>query len=103
MITLTPGAAQQIRRAADEAEGPAILRVAARRAAGGEIDYGLGFDEWRTGDLRVVCEGVFVVVAPQSRELLEGVTIDYVELEPGQFRFIFSAPSQEASAPLEQP
>jgi iron-sulfur cluster assembly protein len=62
----------------------------------------MSIDEWRTGDVRVVCEGVFVVIAPASRELLEGVTVDYVELEPGDFRFIFSAP-QAARVPTEQP
>lgn len=95
MITLTPGAAEQIRRAAGEAQGPVILRVAARSLADGAIDYGIGFDEWRSGDLRVVSEGVFLVVAPSSRPLLEGVTIDYVEMAPGDFRFIFSAAAVE--------
>ena len=94
-MIITPKAAEQIRRVAAAAEGPAILRVAARRMPDGAIDYGMGFDEWRSGDLRVVSEGVFVVVAPSSRDLLEDVTLDYVEMAPGDFRFIFSAPAEQ--------
>jgi iron-sulfur cluster assembly protein len=101
MITLTPGAAEQIRRAAAEAGEGAILRVAARREADGSIEYGMGFDEWRAGDLRIVCEGVALVVAPPSRELVKGATIDYVEIAPGDFRFIFAA-SGDASAPQDE-
>ena len=98
MIKLTPQAAEQIRRAAGEAGGPAILRVAAQAMADGSVDYGMGFDEWRSGDLRVVSEGVFLVVAQSSRKLLEDVTLDYVEMSPGEFRFIFSAPASEEQA-----
>jgi iron-sulfur cluster assembly protein len=102
MITLTPGAAAEIRRAAARAKEAAVLRVAARRLADGRIDYGMGFDEWRTGDIRVLCEGVAVVIAPPSRELLAGVVLDYVEIAPGDSRFVFAAPGQEAE-PLRRP
>jgi iron-sulfur cluster assembly protein len=95
MITITPEAAEQIRRAAAEADEGAILRVAARREADGTIDFGMGFDEWRSGDLRILCEGVAVVVAPPSRELVKGVTIDYAEIAPGEFRFLFAAKGGE--------
>lgn len=98
MITITPGAAEQIRRAAAGAEAGAMLRVAARRAPDGSIDYGMGFDEWRDGDIRVLCEGVAVVIAAPSRLLLKGVTIDYVEVAPGDLRFIFAASGEPATA-----
>lgn len=97
MMTITPQAAEQIRRAAAEADEGAMLRVAARRFGDGTIDYGMGFDEWRSGDLRILCEGVAVVVAPPSRELLNGVIIDYAEIAPGEFRFIFAAGAGEAA------
>ena len=97
MITLTPAAAEQIRRAASEVDGLATLRVAAKRLGDGSVDYGMGFDEWRDGDLRIVCEGVALVVAPPSRELTKGLTIDYVEVEPGDFRFIFAAKEGEGT------
>lgn len=96
MITLTPAAAEQIRRAAAHAKDVSVLRVAARQLDDGRIDYGMGFDEWRTGDIRVLCEGVAVVIAPPSRELLNGVVLDYVEIAPGDLRFVFAAPGREA-------
>ena len=102
MITLTPAAARQVLRAAGAAHGAVVLRVAARRLADGSIDYGMGFDEWRSGDVRVVCEGVAVVIAPPSRELLEGIVLDYAEIAPGDERFVFVAPGREAQ-PLRRP
>lgn len=98
MITITPGAAEQIRRAAADADAGAVLRVAARRVADGSIDFGMGFDEWRDGDIRVLCEGVAVVVAAPSRELVKGITIDFVEIAPGEHRFIFAAKGEPQAA-----
>ena len=95
MITLTPAAAEQVRAASAREQEAAILRVAARELADGRVDYGMGFDEWRSGDVRVLCEGVAVVVAPASRELLDGVILDYVEVAPGDRRFVFMAPRSE--------
>jgi iron-sulfur cluster assembly protein len=95
MLTITEEAALQIRRAAEGEGEDATLRVAARRVEDGSIDYGLGFDRTRPGDTRVPFQGVVVVVAPGSRELLEGTTIDYVEMAPGDYRFIFAARATE--------
>ena len=102
MITITPGAAEQIRRAAAEAGEGSILRVAARRVEDGSIDYGMGFDEWRSGDLRILCEGIALVVALPSRELVGGMTIDYVEIAPGEFRFIFAVDGGDGAAQAER-
>lgn len=104
MITLTPQAAQQIRVAAREGhmEGMA-LRLAAKRNSDGSIHYGMGFDDvGREEDLRFTSEGIDVVVAPVSIDLLSGTTIDYVELEPGSFNFIFLNPSDPNYQPTEQ-
>ena len=104
MITLTPQAAQQIRVAAREGhmEGMA-LRLAAKRNPDGSIHYGMGFDDvGREEDLRFTSEGIDVVIAPVSIDLLTGTTIDYVELEPGSFNFIFLNPSDPNYQPTEQ-
>jgi iron-sulfur cluster assembly protein len=99
MITLTPAAAARIRQSAAESglETP-VLRVAAQPAADGSVEYGMGFDQSRPGDTTAEVEGVYVVVAPRSAELLEGVVLDFVEMEPGDFRFIFSAAGGEGPA-----
>lgn len=94
---VTPQAAEQIKIAAQQAavEEP-TLRIAARSMPDGSIDYGMGFDEQREFDFEVAVHGVSVLIGPASRALLEGVTLDFVELEPGQFNFIFIPPESTA-------
>lgn len=95
MITITPTAAKQIKLAAKQGrmEGMA-LRIAAQRSSDGTFQYAMGFDDvGRTDDTRTVSEGIEVVVAPTSTTLLEGTTLDYVELESGKFEFIFMNPN----------
>ena len=95
MITITQAAAQQIRKsAAESGVEPPVLRLAARPTTDGALDYGMGFDQSRPGDTTVEVEGIVVVVAAQSRELVEGTRVDFVELAPGEFRFIFVAPGE---------
>ncbi|CAG1010408.1 Iron-sulfur cluster insertion protein ErpA [Burkholderiales bacterium] len=98
MITVTPSAATQIRIAATQSDADELgLRIAARRDAAGSLHYAMGFDEARDGDIVVPSEGVALVVAEGDRELLEGMTLDYVELEAGDFRFIFINPNDVAA------
>ena len=93
MFNLTPAAAQQIQQAA-QASGAAelALRVAAKKDAAGDMQYGMGFDEQREHDMLIHCEGVAVLVSPGSTSLLKGVTLDFVEFNPGEFQFIFIPP-----------
>ena len=101
MITVTPSAAQQIRVAATQSDSDEMgLRIAARRAADGTIDYAMGFDEARGDDLVLNSEGIALVVSPRERELLDGMTLDYVELEAGDFRFIFINPNEPGPRPV---
>ena len=96
MITLTPAAARQILLAAEQAgmEKP-LLRVAARYSeADDRIEYGMGFDDRREQDEERECDGVIVLVSPTSRPQLEGTVLDYVELAPADFRFVFSRAAQ---------
>ena len=97
MITVTPGAAQQIRIAATQSDSDEMgLRIAARRDTDGSLHYAMGFDEARDDDLVVTSEGIALVVSPRETALLDGMTIDYVEYEPGDFRFIFVNPNDVA-------
>jgi len=103
MITVTPSAAQQIRIAATQSNADELgLRIAARRDADGSIHYAMGFDEVRDDDVVVPSEGVALVVSPAHRDLLDGMTLDYVEYEAGDFRFIFINPN-DAGAPAQSP
>ncbi len=102
MMTLTPAAAAKIREAAREsgADEPRI-RVAAQRSPGGEFQYAFGLDDLgiQEGDFRFNSEGVEIVVSRDSMPLLEGATLDFVEIEPGEFRFIFLNPNDPNHVP----
>ncbi len=107
MITITPNAAKQIRMAADQSNSDDIfLRLAARREEGGAIEYGMGFDEMGGTDELIASQGIDVIIASSCADLLKGTTLDYVEIAPGDFRFIFSNPNdkqhQASSAPEGQ-
>jgi iron-sulfur cluster assembly protein len=95
MITITPAASKQIQASAAESgmEKPA-LRIAAKRMPAGNIDYGMGFDDHeRDNDLVFKTGGIEVVIEPVSVDLLKNAVLDYVEMEPGEFRFIFMNPN----------
>jgi iron-sulfur cluster assembly protein len=106
MIEVTPAAAEQIRVAlANAAEEGLALRVAARSGDDGELEYGMGFDERREQDEEVATDaGITLLVSPPSMELISGTVIDFVEIAPGERRFVFYragslAPQAEPSAP----
>lgn len=100
MITVTSEAAKQILAAAEQGGMQSLsLRLAARRQDDGSIEYGMGFDESCDDDLVFNCEGIEVVVHPSHEQLLSGATLDYVELEPGDFRFIFLNPNDSQFVP----
>ena len=94
MFTLTPTAAEQILRAAVEQAGSKpmlpMLRVAAKFDENdGELVYGMGFDEEREDDLVLDAQGIAILISPPSQPLLENTTLDFTEVQPGEFQFIF--------------
>lgn len=94
MITVTPQAAEQIAKSAPQAgAGGACLRLAARLDDKGVLEYGMGFDDKAEDDVLVAARGVTILVSPGSVELLTGATLDYVEINPGEPRFIFINPN----------
>jgi iron-sulfur cluster assembly protein len=98
MIAVTAQAAAQILQSA----GGAGLRLAARLDDKGVVEYGMGFDAQAEGDAQVVSNGVTILVSPGSVELLTGATLDYVEINPGEWRFIFINPNDPShKAPQE--
>jgi iron-sulfur cluster assembly protein len=94
MISVTPAAAQQIRESAKQGNTQGMpLRVAVTRLEDGSFHYAVGFDDTsRQGDNRYSCEGIEIVVAPQSLPLLEGTVIDYVDIE-GNKEIVFINPN----------
>jgi iron-sulfur cluster assembly protein len=99
LVVVTPDAARQILSAARAADADGlVLRIAASREPDGSLDYAMGFDNARKGDIALDCEGMALVVAAEHRALLAGMTLDFVEYEPGDFRFIFINPNDVAGA-----
>ncbi len=100
-ITVTEAAAAEIAKSVElggSAGDP--LRIAARRNDDGSIEYVMGFDSAAEKDTRVkISAGVEVVIALNSVVLLEGTTLDYVELETGEFEFIFLNPNDPHYVP----
>lgn len=103
MITVSPAAAEQIRKSAQESNSENLcLRIAARITPDEALDYGMGFDEEKEGDIKNTSEGIDIVVAPNNADLLHGTFIDYVELETGEFSFIFQNPNDPAHKPPKE-
>ena len=95
MISLTDAALEQIKlSAAEGGMGSLPLRVAIKEQEDGSLHYAMGFDEQRLpGDHFLNFDGVDLVVSMHSKDLAEGMTIDFVELEPGRKEFIFMNPN----------
>ncbi len=91
MIEITPAAAERIRLAlSGTTEQRLALRVAARRDGNGQVEYGMGLDERREQDEEVVtATGITLLVSPPSLEAISETVIDFVEIEPGEHRFVF--------------
>ena len=99
MFVLTSAAAQQIQQAANASNAQHMaLRVAARVDAEGNIEFGMGFDDPGESDLKLNLEGIDIVIGTEHQDLLDDTTLDFVELEPGDFNFIFVDSRQAASA-----
>ena len=98
-FSVSAAAAGEILAAAARSDAAGMaLRVAARQVADGSIEYGMGFDEQREDDEPVAFDGLTVLVGSPSRPLLAGTVLDYVEVEPGRFDFVFIPPAGDAGA-----
>jgi iron-sulfur cluster assembly protein len=101
MITITPAAAEKIQASAAEGDMQGLaMRIAAKRNPDGTIHYGMGFDDNALdGDIHINAGGVDVVIGESSHLLLEGTTMDFVEIEPGTWQFIFMNPNDANYSP----
>lgn len=94
MIIITPAAAAQIKLSAEQGKTEGMsLRIAASRNDDNSIHYGMGFDDSKEDDVTVPADDIEIIVSASSAELLRDTTIDFVELEPNKFQFIFMNPN----------
>jgi iron-sulfur cluster assembly protein len=100
MITITPAAAAQIKLSAEQGKTEGMsLRIAATRNDDNSIHYGMGFDDSKEDDVTVNADDIEIIISASSAELLKNATIDFVELEPDKFQFIFMNPNDPAYIP----
>lgn len=104
MITITKRAAEQILLAAEQGHMQGLaLRLAPFRREDGSIEYNkMGFDEIKEGDVLISSDGVDIVFEPVYKELLNGATLDFVEIESGQPNFIFLNPNDPHYVPPKE-
>ena len=103
MITVTPAAAEQIKLSAEQGKAEGMsLRIAAERNDDSSIHYGMGFDDSKEDDVTIAAGDIDIIVSKSSAELLKGATIDFVELEPEKFQFIFMNPNDSNYKAPEQ-
>ena len=90
MFTLTQAAADQIQESVRRSGAADLaLRVAASRQIDGSLRFGMGFDEPREGDLPLQMRGIDIVIGKPSQALLSDTLLDFVEIEPDRFGFVF--------------
>jgi len=95
MVTVTPNAAKQILEyaaSASDLDGMS-LRIAARLGADGSVEYAMGFDSQRDNDMQITSEGVSLLVNETYGPLLNGVTLDFDQVD-GEPSFIFINPNK---------
>jgi iron-sulfur cluster assembly protein len=94
MFTVTSRAAEQIRKSAEAGQMTGLgLRIAAKKTPDGHIEYAIGFDQPHPQDIQVHSEGAHILIAQPHQALLNGASMDFVELEGGRFSFIFLNPN----------
>jgi iron-sulfur cluster assembly protein/iron-sulfur cluster insertion protein len=78
MITLSSRAAAQVRSMQSELDAPSKpLRVFVESGGCSGFQYGMSFDEPKTGDVQFESEGVSVVMDPASLAYLNGSHVDF--------------------------
>src|SRR3990167_6412658 len=99
MFSMTMSAATEILAAAARSDAAGMaLRVAARQSADGAPESGLGFDDEREDDQKLNVGELTVLVGSPSVPLLADTVLDYVEVAPSQFDFVFMPPPSGPAA-----
>ena len=102
MITITAAAAEQIQTSLNGDDSEELkLRIAAKKASDGSFEYAMGLViDVNDSDISTEINGIPLVMEESNRPLLEGMVIDFVELEEGQPKsFIFLNPNDPNYVP----
>ena len=114
MITITAAAAEQIlksfqntdsqnmgsqNKGSSTSEDTSVLRIAVQEKPDGGFHYIMGLDEAKNTDNRFVSNEVKIAVSTEHLLLVDKMEIDYVEINPGEFNFIFKNPNDPKYQP----
>ena len=100
IITFSPTAIAQIKANLQQDENSNMaIRIAATMTPDETVNYGMGFDESRDDDVQFTHDGVNFLIGAESVELLHGAHVDFVEIEEGQYHFIFLNPNDPSYKP----
>ena len=101
IIKVTDAAARQVDLAIKPQEKKVVsLRLAVMRKADGSFHYAMGLDDQNyEDDLKLQSNGINIVVNSAMLSMLRNMTIDYAELEKGQYHFIFLNPNDPSYVP----
>jgi len=103
IISFSPAAIAQIKTNMQDSEHSAMaLRIAATMSADETINYGMGFDETKEGDVQFTDDGINFLISPDCLELLNGTHVDYVDVENDQHHFIFLNPNDPNYKPPKE-
>ena len=100
MFKGTPQAAEQVKVAAEQGGTAGMaLRLAAQQRPDVSIDYCIVFDVGTEYYIRFISEGVQILMEPEYVPLLDAATLDFVELDVGEPKFIFLNPNDPTYVP----
>jgi len=100
MLKISDSASEQIQAQIKEQNiSDLFLRIAAKTNQDGSFEYGMGFDESNEHDVKIKKDDLIIIIDPQSAELLEDTTMDFVALEDGEMHFIFANPLDKDYVP----
>ena len=68
------------------------MRIAATKNQDGSIHYGMGFDDVKETDITHSSDGIDIIVSMETNQIVDGMKVDFVELEAGKPQFIFLNP-----------
>ena len=103
MITITKKAAEEISLSTHNPETQGMgIRFAVDQTEEG-FQYLMGFDDRHDSDIHLESNGVEYILAYEQKELLEGMVVDFDQIEADQdYSFVFMNPNDpDYTAPEE--
>jgi len=94
IFNITQAATDQIKKASEQADSKDWpLRIAVNVEKNKKFNYLMGFDQSKEEDLRLKINDIDIIISPDCMTNLKNCKLDFVEIEKGNFQFIFLNPN----------